>query len=145
RETTPPAPVLAGIGAGLEVKDGHCLVTQLVAAGAAAKDGRLQVGDEILSIAQAEGDWSGVKGKDLPSIVAIIRGPIGTVIRIKVRPHNKPDEEVEWALKRTALPTTVVAKPPPVNSGLLSGLGIGELHVRLPQLFGRPIGDVAAH
>jgi CHAT domain-containing protein len=122
RESTPPAPVLAGIGAGLEVKDGHCLVTQLVTAVAAAKDGRLQVGDEILSMAQAAGDWSEVKGKELPAIVAMIRGPVGTVVRIKVRPQKVPEREIELALKRAALPTAAAAKPAPVNSGLLSGL-----------------------
>jgi hypothetical protein len=82
----------------------------------------LQVGDEILAVAPAEGDWSEVKGKELAAIVAMIRGPVGTAVRVKVRPQNKPDQEVELALTRAALPTAVAAKPAPINPGLLSGL-----------------------
>jgi len=141
-ETKAPTPALAGLGADLQIRDGHCVVTRLVPAGAAAKDGRLQVGDEILGIAQSEGDWVGVNGKDLPSIVALIRGPVGTAVRIKVLRQNKPDEEVEWAVTRAAIPAAAVAKPPQVDAGLLSGLALAGANV--PPEAGKDDGILTA-
>lgn len=141
-KATTPTPAIAGLGADLQIQEGHCVVTRLVTAGAAAKDGRLQVGDEILAIAPAAGDWVGVDGKDLPSIVALIRGPVGTDVRIKVRPRSAPDEEAEWAITRRAIPTTAVAKPPPVNAGLLSGLALAGAN--LPPEAGKDDGICTA-
>jgi tetratricopeptide (TPR) repeat protein/CHAT domain-containing protein len=112
----------AGIGAGLQVSEGRCLVTQLVDGGAAEKDGRLKVDDEILAVAAAEGEWTPVAGKPLSEIVVLIRGPAGSVVRLKVRPKADPDGEIEVAIKRAALPTAAAAKPVVVHPGLLSGL-----------------------
>jgi CHAT domain-containing protein/Tfp pilus assembly protein PilF len=109
-----------GIGAALEVKDGRCLVTALVAGGAAEADGRLKVQDEVLAVASREGDWIAVDGKPLADVVALIRGPAGTVVRLKVRRTEPAEDSTELVLTRRALPAP--AKPPPVHPGLLSGL-----------------------
>ena len=118
----PSEPTVAGIGAGLKVEAGRCLVTDLVDAGAAQQDGRLQVGDEILSIANRDGRPIAAAGKSLLEIIAIIRGPVGSQVRLQVRPQSNARQKVEVVLTRAPLPDQMAKKPIPVHPGLLSGL-----------------------
>jgi hypothetical protein len=111
-------PALSGIGATMEVNNGRCRVKQLIAGGAAMRDGRIKVGDEIAAVAQADGDWKPTAGKELLAIVAMTRGPLGTTVRVRIRPRDNPDQESELTLVRGALP----AQTEPANPGLLSGL-----------------------
>jgi CHAT domain-containing protein/Tfp pilus assembly protein PilF len=111
-------PALAGIGANMEVNAGRCRVLKLIPGGAAIRDGRLKSGDEIVAVAQTGGDWKPTAGKDLLAIVAMTRGPFGTTVQIRVRPHEHPDQEVDMTFVRGALP----AQTEPANPGLLSGL-----------------------
>ena len=117
----PPPPTVAGIGAGLKVDAGRCWVANLVVAGAAQKDGRLQVGDEILSVTNPDGEPIATAGKSLQEIIAVIRGPIGTQVRLQVRPQSEAKQSVEVVLTRAVL-TNLINKPVPVHPGLLSGL-----------------------
>jgi len=122
------APAIGGIGAALEMKEGACVVASLVAAGAAEADGRLKVGDKLVAIARADGNWTPLAGKQLPDIVTLIRGPVGTQVRLKVRSQDQPDRDVEIALFRKGLPTPASAPPPSVHPGLLSGLAFAGVN-----------------
>jgi CHAT domain-containing protein/Tfp pilus assembly protein PilF len=117
-------PPLAGIGVTLEAKDGHYYVNQLATGGAAANDGRIKIGDELVAVGNEKGDWVPNAGKDFPAIASLIRGPRGTTVRVKVQPGNKSDQEIELALVRTALraPAVQQQQTQTVNPGLLSGL-----------------------
>jgi carboxyl-terminal processing protease len=79
---------LVGIGALLESKDDVAEIRGIVVGGPADKHGELQLGDQILSVAQGEKDFVDVKFMKLQKIVDMIRGDDGTTVRIKVSPAN---------------------------------------------------------
>ena len=75
---------LQGIGAALRSEDGMTTVAQIVAGGAAEKDGRLKVGDKIVGVGQDDGDFQDVIEMKLNRVVRLIRGERGTKVRLKV-------------------------------------------------------------
>jgi len=82
---------LVGIGALLESKDDVAEIRGIVVGGPADKQGELQLGDQILAVAQGEKDFVDVKFMKLQKIVDMIRGDVGTTVRIKVSPANDRD------------------------------------------------------
>ena len=89
---------LEGIGAALRSEDGYTTVAQIVAGGAAEKDGRLKVGDKITAVRQADGDWVDIVEMKLSKVVRLIRGPGGTTVNLRV--VNGSGETTELALVR---------------------------------------------
>ena len=116
-----PSPQFAGIGAALEVIEDKLRIKRIVADGAAAKDGRLQAGDEIVAVSNPDNDWIVMYGKTLEDVVSLIRGPVGTEISLQVLPIDKDSEPVKYTLKRAAV-SLPPAKEEAVHPGLLSGL-----------------------
>ena len=132
---------VVGIGANMVIKEGRAEVTQLAAGAAAAADGRLQVGDVILKVGQAEGEMIDVAGKPLVDVVAMIRGPADTKVRLEVQP-KAGGAPVVYELTRRTIPQPGAAgtrsadtrSAEPVaggndvvvgyNPGLLSGLAL---------------------
>ncbi len=86
---------LNGIGASLLSKYGETIVKQIVPGGAADKDGRLQIEDIIVGVAQ-EGDKEFVDIIDMKinDVVQMIRGEPGTVVRLEVMPADKSGRTV---------------------------------------------------
>lgn len=84
---------LAGIGAVLTEIDGYATIRELVAGGPAILSGQLQVGDRILSVAQgAAATPEDVVGWRLDDTVNLIRGAVGSTVRLDVLPADKgPD------------------------------------------------------
>ena len=78
---------LQGIGATLSPEDGMVTIVSLVPGGAADKDGRLKVGDQITGVMQ-EGSSEEVDVVDmkLTDVVSLIRGPAGTKVVLRVQP-----------------------------------------------------------
>jgi len=89
---------LDGIGAALRSEDGMTVVAQIVAGGAAEKDGRLKVGDKIVAVGQAQGDWQDVVEMKLNRVVRLIRGERGTQVRLRVLKES--GETTEYTLTR---------------------------------------------
>lgn len=75
---------LQGIGAALRSEDGMTTVAEIVAGGAAEKDGRLKVGDKIVAVGQDEGELQDVVEMKLNRVVRLIRGKLGTKVRLRV-------------------------------------------------------------
>ena len=76
---------LEGIGAALRSDDGFVVVSHVVPGGAADRDGRLQAGDRIISVAEGEdGDPVDLREMKLTSAVKLIRGKKGTKVRLEV-------------------------------------------------------------
>ena len=61
------------------------VVTMLAEDGAAARDGRLEPGDRIVSVAPTEGgQFVTTRGLDQETVMHLLRGRIGTTVRLKV-------------------------------------------------------------
>ena len=84
---------LAGIGAVLADIDGYATIRELVPGGPASLSGQLQVGDRIVGVAQgAAPTMDDVVGWRLDDTVALIRGAVGSTVRLDVLPADKgPD------------------------------------------------------
>ena len=84
---------LVGIGAVLVEIDGYATVRELVPGGPASLSGQLKVGDRIVGVAQGSaGIMEDVVGWRLDDTVALIRGTMGSTVRLDILPaENGPD------------------------------------------------------
>lgn len=83
---------LEGIGALLQREDEYVKVVRLIPAGPAERGKVLQPADRIVAVGQGKnGDLQDVEGWRLDDVVNLIRGPKGTVVRLKVIPANSTD------------------------------------------------------
>lgn len=73
---------LTGIGAQLRDVDGYCVVESVLPGGPAEQSGSLHPGDRIVAVAQGDGEAIDVVGMKLRRIVNMIRGEIGTTVRL---------------------------------------------------------------
>jgi carboxyl-terminal processing protease len=83
---------LEGIGASLAEQDHYVVVFDLVPGGASWQQGRLEIGDLILAVAQEGKEAVQVVDMPLDKVVSMIRGPKGTVVVLTVK---KSDGRVE--------------------------------------------------
>ena len=81
---------LVGIGAVLSDIDGYCTITELLPGGPAESSRELNPKDQIVKVAQAEGEFINVVDMKLSKIVELIKGPKDTVVRLEVKPVNDP-------------------------------------------------------
>ncbi|MGD9160338.1 MAG: carboxy terminal-processing peptidase [Desulfobacteraceae bacterium] len=83
---------LEGIGALLRSEDGYVKVEELVAGGPAERGKELQPADRIVAVGQDEnGELVDVEGWRLDDVVELIRGPKGTVVRLRVIPADNTE------------------------------------------------------
>ncbi len=84
---------LVGIGAVLTEIDGYTIVRELVPGGPASLSGQLKVGDRIVGVAQGPGGtMEDVVGWRLDDTVTLIRGAMGSTVRLDILPvDNGPD------------------------------------------------------
>ena len=86
---------LEGIGALLQSEDGTTVVKEIVAGGAAEKDGRIKPGDQIVGVAEGEkGEIEDIMEMKLRDVVKHIRGKAGTVVRLEVIPDGQTEHVV---------------------------------------------------
>jgi len=107
-------PMVAGAGVNLEAVEKKLVITKIFPGGAADHDGRLKAGDEVLAVASGDGDWMSTEGKTVADTVGVTRGPVGTKVRIRVKPAAG-GEAIEYVLTRqpfmVATPTNGMAYP----------------------------------
>ncbi|MCY4418448.1 MAG: carboxy terminal-processing peptidase [Cytophagales bacterium] len=83
---------LEGIGARLSVEGDYVIITDLVPGGPAQKTGLLHAQDKIVGIAQEDDStFVDIVGWRLDDVVARIRGPKDTVVRLEIIPHDALD------------------------------------------------------
>ncbi|MBD2802718.1 carboxy terminal-processing peptidase [Xenorhabdus sp. M] len=80
---------LEGIGAVLQYDDEYITIRSLIAGGPAAKSNLLKVGDKIIGVGQAGKPIVDVVGWSLDDVVALIKGPKGSKVRLEVIPGTK--------------------------------------------------------
>lgn len=85
---------LEGIGAVLREKDDYIEIIELVPGGAAWRQGHLDPGDVIMSIASGSQEPTDVVNMRIDEVVKMIRGPKGTVVTLHVRKSTGLQETV---------------------------------------------------
>lgn len=115
----------AGIGVTIGMRDGAVTVINLMEGFSAAKQG-IEVGDRILEV-----EGTDVTSKTLEDVRLLVRGPVGTIIHLKVEREGSP-KPLEFALTREEIPVRNVSYAGYVDKG------IG--YIRLER-FSRTAGD----
>ena len=86
---------LEGIGAALQMLDGHTVISKVIPGGAADKDGRLKPEDHIIGVGQGvDGEIEDVVGMRLNDVVKQIRGKEGTIVRLQVTAGGKGEPKI---------------------------------------------------
>ncbi|MCU6669892.1 carboxy terminal-processing peptidase [Enterobacteriaceae bacterium H4N4] len=80
---------LEGIGAVLQMDDDYTVINSMVAGGPAAKSKAISVGDRIVGVGQTGQGMVDVIGWRLDDVVALIKGPKGSKVRLEVLPAGK--------------------------------------------------------
>ncbi|MBC8950149.1 MULTISPECIES: carboxy terminal-processing peptidase [Xenorhabdus] len=80
---------LEGIGAALQYDDEYIAIRSLLAGGPAAKSNLLKVGDKIIGVGQVGKPIVDVVGWRLEDVVALIKGPKGSKVRLEITPSTK--------------------------------------------------------
>jgi carboxyl-terminal processing protease len=78
-----------GIGASLQLDDDFVTVVEILPGGSAQQSGQLSAKDRILAVGQGKnGEFVDVVGWRLDDVVQLIRGPLGSFVRLQVQPGN---------------------------------------------------------
>ncbi len=80
---------LEGIGAVLQMDEDYTLINSLVPGGPASKSKALSVGDRIVGVGQTNKPMIDVIGWRLDDVVALIKGPKGSKVRLEILPAGK--------------------------------------------------------
>lgn len=80
---------LEGIGAVLQMDDDYTVINSMVAGGPAAKNKTITVGDRIVGVGQPGKPMVDVIGWRLDDVVAQIKGPKGSKVRLEILPAGK--------------------------------------------------------
>ncbi len=75
---------LEGIGASLQVENEYVTIKSIVPGGPADKSKQLKIDDKIVGVAQGQEDFVDVVGWRIDNAIALIRGPKGTTVRLKI-------------------------------------------------------------
>jgi carboxyl-terminal processing protease len=122
---------LEGIGATLREQEHYILVNDLVPGGAAFQQGRLEVGDLILSVAQEGKEPVDVMDMPIGKVVSMIRGPKGTVVVLKVKKADGSLETISITRDVVRIEATYA------RGAILKTKGSGDVgYVHLPGFYG---------
>ncbi|WOA51366.1 carboxy terminal-processing peptidase [Dickeya solani] len=91
---------LEGIGAVLQMDEDYTVINSMVPGGPAAKSKRISVGDRIVGVGQAGKPMVDVIGWRLDDVVALIKGPKGSKVRLEVLPAGKGTKTQTMTLTR---------------------------------------------
>ncbi len=85
---------LEGIGAVLREKDHLIEIVEVVPGGASSRHGVLTTGDLILSVQQEKQDPVDVFDMRIDEVVKMIRGPKGTVVRLRIKKSGGQEQTI---------------------------------------------------
>ena len=100
-----------GIGASLQLNDDYVTVTNVLPGGPASADGTLKPSDRITAVGQgSDGTLTDVIGWRLDDVVQLIRGKVGTVVRLQLLPAGATPGSTERVLQLTRNKVTLEAQ-----------------------------------
>ncbi|RDH90506.1 MAG: tail-specific protease [endosymbiont of Seepiophila jonesi] len=120
---------LEGIGAVLRMDDEFTVVQKTVAGGPAKFSGDVHAGDRIVGVGQGlEGDILDIIGWRLQDVVGKIRGPKGTVVRLRILPKDAgPGGKTQLV---TLVRNKIKLEEQAAKSSVIEGLeGMGKLRI----------------
>ena len=86
---------MEGIGAKLQDKKGYATIAELVIGGPAWKNGKLEVGDQIIKVAQGKKDEpKNIVGMLLNDAIRLIRGKKGTEVVLTVKKKDGSQQQI---------------------------------------------------
>lgn len=97
---------VTGIGAQLVTEGDYIVVKELIAGGPAKKSKQVQQEDKILAVAQGDEEPVDVVGLRIDKVVRLIRGEVGTVVRLLVQHADGERAEIEMVRERVTLEDT---------------------------------------
>lgn len=74
-----------GIGARLQQKDGVLKVSEIIVGSPSYKQGELKAGDDIIKVAQGDGEPLDITNMDMEDAIEFIKGKKGTEVRLTVK------------------------------------------------------------
>ena len=126
-----------GIGAELEQHVGYIAIHSILPGGDAARQGKLQPKDRIVSVGQGvETELVDVTDKPLREIVQLIRGQEGTTVRLGILPADGSKFTIHQLVRskvklRNAEARSVVLEGPAKADGLPTRVGV----IKLPSFY----------
>jgi carboxyl-terminal processing protease len=104
-----------GIGASLQLVDDYVTVLNVLPGGPAAVNGTLNANDRIIAVAEGRsGKWVDVIGWRLDDVVQIIRGKVGTTVRLQILPAGvapgSPEKVLELVRNKVTLEAQAAQK-----------------------------------
>ena len=85
-----------GIGASLQSIDDYVTIMEILPGGSAQQSGELKATDRIIAVGQGKsGEMVDVVGWRLDDVVALIRGPQGTFVRLQIQPGKASTDAAE--------------------------------------------------
>ena len=128
-----------GIGALLEDDDGICTIKEVLPGGPAERSRLLEAEDQILGVAQGNGEFEDVVDMQLRYIVRKIKGEKGSIVRLLIRPGDASDPSVREIipLKRDEVKLTANLASGklitvPDDDGSMTKVGV----IELPSFYG---------
>ena len=88
-----------GIGASLQIIDDYVTIMDIIPGGSAQSNGELKATDRIIAVGQGKsGEMVDVVGWRLDDVVALIRGPHGSFVRLQIQPGKATADAAERVL-----------------------------------------------
>ena len=88
-----------GIGASLQIIDDYVTVMEVLPGGSAQQSGEIKTTDRIIAVGQGKGgELVDVVGWRLDDVVQLIRGPVGTDVRLMIQPGKASPGAAERAI-----------------------------------------------
>jgi carboxyl-terminal processing protease len=85
-----------GIGASLQMIDDYVTIMEILPGGSAQQSGELKATDRIIAVGQGKsGEMVDVVGWRLDDVVALIRGPLGSFVRLQIQPGKASTDAAE--------------------------------------------------
>jgi len=125
---------LEGIGAVLRSENEYTVVQRTVAGGPAGLSGKVHAGDRIIGVGQGErGEIEDVVGWRLQDVVDKIRGPKGTIVRLRLMPENAQSEGKSSVV--TLVRNEIKLEDMAAKSSIIEGLdGMGPVRIGVIDL-----------
>lgn len=137
---------VGGLGAQVnENGDGFFVIVMMRDDGAAAIDGRIQPGDRIVAVAPEKGSrFVETKGLELETLMNLLRGRIGTQVRLKVTANDGTDPREVELVRRTihVVSTDVLKAALATHARLAPGNAVEGWDAAFPALAFLRTGDV---